>query len=293
MLDRPTPLAASTDFPNSPTLGQIFGNWIWDGAKWKSAPVETAIQDIPHCGRLGIVGTASPATNLQFLPYKGDLISINGVLFQIPAGGLQAAYNNASIDGVAGQTLAVATVYYVYVFSHSGTLTIDFSKTGYAQASNGLAVKATDPTRTLVGMANTGGNGEFYDNPIYRYTRSWFNRGLLVSYAFGNNTNFAGSTQIAGMVALCFAGEEVAMWGGWYGTSPAQNLYFSLSTAPQGIGSGNIGLTSTADGMYRSTSLWFGYTVAADGPQTLAMYAYGQSGIASTSSYPWIAAAAR
>ena len=48
------------DFPSSPTTGQIYNNWVWDGAKWNSL-MESG--PFPHM----TIGTAPPGT-----PVAGD-----------------------------------------------------------------------------------------------------------------------------------------------------------------------------------------------------------------------------
>jgi len=134
----------------------------------------------PACGRLTFVST----TAIKFAPYNGDLIKINGALFQIPSAGIAGVANTSVfVNGTGGQNLAASTLYYVYAFSNSGTVTADFSTTTHATSSTagnvGVEVKSGDDTRTLVGMIRTNGSSQFADSLTQRFTVSWFNRRLL------------------------------------------------------------------------------------------------------------------
>jgi hypothetical protein len=40
---------AALDFPNSPTLNQVFSYWMWDGVKWPTAPAGTGPNTVPIC----------------------------------------------------------------------------------------------------------------------------------------------------------------------------------------------------------------------------------------------------
>jgi hypothetical protein len=119
------------------------------------------------------------AAQLMFKPYKGDTIKINGVVMQIPSAGIAGLGNPGSVfvTGVAAQSLAVSTTYFIYAFSNGGTVTADFSTTSHspsATAGNiGTEIKTGDDTRSLIGMVRTGGSLS-YASDIQ--TASWFNR---------------------------------------------------------------------------------------------------------------------
>jgi hypothetical protein len=123
--------------------------------------------------------TFTSTTALAFKPYNGDTIKINGTVFQIPSAGIAGLGNPTSVflDGVAAQTLAINTTYYIYVFNNGGTLTADFSVTGHttsATAGNvGTEIKTGVGSRTLIGMVQTGGT-VIYASDIQ--TASWLNR---------------------------------------------------------------------------------------------------------------------
>ena len=96
------------------------------------------------------------STSVQLLPKGGDLVTIAGVSYAIPSGGVSSTITNCSVNGVAAQTLSNSTLYYAYLYNNAGTLTIDFSTTGHVTdvtAGNiGVEIKSGDNSRTLIGM---------------------------------------------------------------------------------------------------------------------------------------------
>lgn len=149
----------------------------------------------------------SSATLCQFVPLYGDLIKINGFLYQIPAGGINFPNTNVTIDGVAGQNLAANTNYYAYVFNNGGTLTAEFSTTGHqidTTVNNvGNVVKSANGTRTLVGGVLTNASAQFQDTTTQRFVVSWINRKPRpISQSFGNNNN----TSVNGTVTQVLSG---------------------------------------------------------------------------------------
>lgn len=137
---------------------------------------------------------ATSSTACKFSPYYGDTIKINGTVFQIPSAGIAGcATTSVFVGGVASQNLVASTLYYVYAFSNSGTVTADFSTTAHstsATAGNiGTEIKTGDDTRSLIGMVFVDGSNHFQDSNTQRNTASWFNRPVLR----GKN-NFGGNT---------------------------------------------------------------------------------------------------
>jgi len=109
-------------------------------------------------------------TQLSFKPYNGNQLQIDGKNFVIP---------DAGIPGLSNVGLVGATRYYVYVYNNAGVLTAEFSTVGHStstkQGNSGTEIKIGDDSRTLIGMVYTGSNTQFYDEPAYRFVRSWFN----------------------------------------------------------------------------------------------------------------------
>lgn len=125
-------------------------------------------------------------TSIKLLPYNGQGIQIAGALYPIPSAGVASGNPTTAsnyVDGVASQTLAASTLYYVYVFNNSGTLTLDFSTTGHSTdttAGNiGVEIKTATASRTLVGMVRTNATPNFVNSATQRFVSTYYNRRTL------------------------------------------------------------------------------------------------------------------
>lgn len=163
----------------SPGVSSIAGN---PGAFTLQYPIGNSNNVLVYAGptESGQLSLSS-STALQFLPYKGDIIRIAGVVYQIPAGGATGCGNTGVfVNGTGSSNLAASTLYYVYLFNNSGTLTCDFSTSGYAVDSTagnvGTAIETGTSSRSLIGLAATNASSQFSDSVTARLTRSWFNR---------------------------------------------------------------------------------------------------------------------
>lgn len=132
----------------------------------------------------------SSPTALLF--YQGSWIKINRILYKIPSSGIAGLANTGIfINGVAGQSLAANSTYYVFAFINSGVITADFCTPGGTTPSThgpsttpgneGVEVRFTsteDPTRSLIGMIHTSNTtGTFNDdNRSFVGVASWYNR---------------------------------------------------------------------------------------------------------------------
>ncbi|RON52936.1 hypothetical protein BK666_02230 [Pseudomonas frederiksbergensis] len=125
-----------------------------------------------HAVQLSQVGhgqcrlSVNSTTQLKLLPYNGNNLIINGVPQSIPGAGI--TISNAS--------LAASTLYYVYVFMSSGTMTLELSATGHATGTTGIEQKTGDTTRTFVGMIYTNASSQFVDTATQKFCLNWFNR---------------------------------------------------------------------------------------------------------------------
>lgn len=104
--------------------------------------------------------------------YDGKYIIINGAVEIIPS----------TAPTLSASGLTPSTLYYIYVYMNSGTMTLEASATGYAtDSATGVKIKSGDSTRTLVGMAYPVTGPAFADSATQRFVRSWFNRGAVAS----------------------------------------------------------------------------------------------------------------
>lgn len=142
-------------------------------------------------------------SNLLLAPCRGNLITINSQAVQIPDAGV-----TLSTGG-----LAATTLYYIYAFMSSGTMTLEASTTAYAtQAGTGIAIKSGDATRTLVGLARTDGSVAWADSVTQRFVRSYFNDpGIALSNAFASAQSTASSSyvEISSLIRI-----EFLIWAG-------------------------------------------------------------------------------
>ncbi len=104
--------------------------------------------------------------------------------------------------------LTAATLYYVYAYDNSGTLTLEASTTGHAtDTTNGVEVKSGDSTRTLVGMVymDAGSPGTFVNSTAKRYCLNWFNRSgleLLGTFSSDRTVNTTSYSEINSEVRI-------------------------------------------------------------------------------------------
>ena len=127
-------------------------------------------------------------TQIAFVPKGGDIIIVDGLVYNLPSGGLTSGLTNVHVGGVAAQNLASSTVYDVFIFNNSGTLTFDFwsTTTGVhmtdTSAGNiGIEVRSNsgtpDSTRSYIGKIATNATPNFQVQGIG--VISWFRQELL------------------------------------------------------------------------------------------------------------------
>jgi hypothetical protein len=252
----------------------------------------SAVMGAPQCGRLTISG-ASPSQVIAFSPYQGALIRINGVLYKFA--NLTMTATNATINGVAGQSVGTNVLYYVYAYYTGTAVALDLSVTGHATSTTvgneGTEIKAGDDSRTLVGIVYTTSNapssGSFADSGSQRYVRTWFNRQPFNVFNAGTNSGLTSTSGISVAAAffICFANEKYFAVASNYALSTAQ------LTATGYVNVDGVNASGNAAGVPGGTTSSFtaahGSAVTAEGYHTLA--AYGQ---VSTSQANWTAAIA-
>ena len=160
------------------------------------------------------------ATLVSVVPQDGNTIWIytatSGWALRSIVSGWLTANTSVYVNGVAGQSLAASTTYFVYLFDLSNALTLDFSTTAPAvDATSGLKIKTGDPTRLLIGMVRTNAStpGQFQTPAL---VLSWYKRrGIKVSAALSTTrtTNSGSIVEINAEIQakfLTWAEEAVA-----------------------------------------------------------------------------------
>lgn len=124
--------------------------------------IVTPLPPLGQC-RLNYVNTSL----VQLVPYKGNKLSIQDTYYAIPSAGVSLTPTG----------LSAPTLYYVYAYMNSGTMTLEASTTGHStDTTYGIEIKTGDPTRSLVGMVYTQIGPIFVDSAAIRLVSSWFNR---------------------------------------------------------------------------------------------------------------------
>jgi hypothetical protein len=104
--------------------------------------------------------------NLLLSRFNGQLLTINGSHYSIPSAGIT----------LSASGLTPSTLYYIYAYMNSGTMTLESSTTASAvDSTTGVRIKNGDATRTLVGMAYPETGPVFTDTAKKRFVRSWYN----------------------------------------------------------------------------------------------------------------------
>ncbi|WOF75307.1 hypothetical protein QMT40_002978 [Parvibaculaceae bacterium PLY_AMNH_Bact1] len=118
-------------------------------------------------GTAGECRLEKDGANLRLNPYNGNLLTIDGAAYTIPAAGVALAATGLTID----------TDHYIYAYMNSSTMTLEASTTAHAtDATTGVEIKTGDSTRTLVGLARPIAGPAWVDSETQRFVRSWFNR---------------------------------------------------------------------------------------------------------------------
>jgi hypothetical protein len=207
------------------------------GASGATGP---AAQAVPHCGRF----KWAAATQVGFYPYQGDLVKINGTIYNIPGGGVVANNTGAYVNRVANQNLAANTTYFVYIFWTGSALALNFDSTGHGTSGTAgnvgvevLSISGGD-SYSLVGMVYTNASAEFVDSGSFRGVLSWFNRkSVTIGSGIPNTStgsanavyaNLMGSTTI---ILLNWADEVVSFAYDFQATTGTTNCTGSVAVS--------------------------------------------------------------
>lgn len=142
---------------------------------------------LPH-GQCVLSSTGT--TNLTLYPMNGNNLVINGVVQQVPAGGV-----SYTLSGTAA-----STTYNVYAYMNGANIALELSTVGHTATTNGVEVKSGDATRTLVGKVFTSASNTLLDNGTNRTIISWFNRKLkAINTGAVNNSTSSTSAVLLGI----------------------------------------------------------------------------------------------
>lgn len=150
------------------------------------------------------------STNLVLSPFNGNLLLINGTPRVVPDAGVS----------LAATGLTATTLYYIYAFINSGTMTLEASTTAYVisttTGNKGTVIKNGDDTRTLVGMARPVSGPAWAYSKTQRFVRSWFNdNGIATITSPVLGTRSTTSSVFPTMVELDTSyRNEILIWAG-------------------------------------------------------------------------------
>lgn len=214
---------------------------------------------------------AKSSSNLVLSPKNGNQLIINGTAQAVPDAGV-----SLSTSGLSSSTL-----YYIYAYMNSGTMTLEASATAYAvsttSGNKGIVIKSGADTRTLVGMARTNGSTAWVDSDSQRFVRSYFNEdGVSTKKSFTASRNTTSTTFVEANSeirneALLWSGEKwhLALGGGGYNSAAGNAVWIAFaldgttaeSGAPYFNGAG-VNYANTLGGAICKTGLSEGYHYA-------------------------------
>jgi len=150
------------DFPNSPTVGQVFTSasesWVWDGTKWAAAGSGTGVGDVvgPGSSVSGNVATYSGTT--------GKAIADGGAsIADLKKEAIQVAVSDETTNLTTGTAKLTFRMPYALTLtalrsslstaSSSGLPTVDIKQNGTSILSTALSIDATEKTSTTAATA--------------------------------------------------------------------------------------------------------------------------------------------
>lgn len=129
---------------------------------------------IEYLANHGQCRLAKSGANLVLSPYNGNKIVIGGRIHTIPSAGVS----------LAPTSLSPATMYFIYAYMNAGTMTLEAAGLSYVvDANTGVAVKAGDSSRTLVGQAYCAAGPAWIDDATSIGVISYFNRKVKTAAA--------------------------------------------------------------------------------------------------------------
>jgi len=102
-------------------------------------------------------GNSTGSGTIQYCPYKGNTkTTASQGNYTIPSACLSATLTSMYVGGTGSSSVSASTLYYIYLWNHSGTWVLDAETTGHeTDSSTGIEIMSGDSTKTLVGMIHT------------------------------------------------------------------------------------------------------------------------------------------
>lgn len=120
------------------------------------------------------------ATSCFLAPGPGNEIKINGVIYQVPAVGIQ----------ITNAGLVANTLYYCYAIAPGGVLSLLWATSPHSSSATagniGTEILTGNDDYSLVGAVVTNAAAQFVDTAANRQVRSWFNDSGIIAF---NGTN--------------------------------------------------------------------------------------------------------
>lgn len=144
--------------------------------------------DLDLIFRHGQCRLALDSGSLKLNRFNGRYLVIDGAVETIPS----------TPPALSASGLTPSTLYYIYAYMNTGTMTLEASTTGHStDSTTGLEIKTGDATRTLVGMAYCVTGPAWADTDAQRLVASWFNRRRRVAFKrHGSSRSTASGTLV-------------------------------------------------------------------------------------------------
>jgi len=245
----------------------------------------------PQSGLL--IGTG--ATTILFQPYNGATIRVNGLIYQIPSGGIQCSNSGVNVNGTPGQSLASNTTYLVGLADNgAGALICAYLTSlahNYSQTAGniGTEIPAGNNSISVIGMVHTNAStpGGFNDDSANRNVASWFNRRkrYISGASFGGVTTTSPSG--VNLCAACaikftvFSENQVSMSASLAASQTVNNTASTtnyMGLGMDGLGAlGGTGIPAANIGYYLNATF---ATVVSDGYHSVDIYGATTGGTA-------------
>jgi hypothetical protein len=250
------------------TTNNLLKQWDATNSVWQIIGILRASSaNFVHGGcRLSVAST----TSLKLSQFNGSGLIINGIPCNIPSAGVT----------LSNSGLAASTLYYVYAYMSSGTMTLEAVTTTHVTGTNGVEQKSGDATRTLVGMVYMNASTQFVGGGT---CLNWFNRRMIPinSSLFTPTTSSLSATNLFSAISFLLWGDspaQISLAGTAYNNTAGDGTGLQINV--DGTLSGVAGAT-TSSGVNASQTILSSAPVGTggtDGYHTLTAYGNAAAG---------------